>query len=50
MPTKSLDNPLDTEAASEKGINSPALVFFPDSASASIGSTVRMEVYAICVE
>ena len=50
MPTKSLDNPLDTEAASEKGINTPALVFFPDSASASIGSTVSMEVYVMGVE
>ena len=50
VPTKSLDNPLDTEAASEKGINTPALVFFPDSASASIGSTVSMEVYALGVE
>ena len=50
VPTKSLDNPLDTEAASEKGINTPALVFFPDSASASIGSTVSMEVYVMGVE
>ena len=50
VPTKSLENPLDTEAASEKGINTPALVFFPDSASASIGSTVSMEVYALGVE
>jgi hypothetical protein len=50
VPTKSLNNPLDTEAASEKGINTPALVFFPDSASASIGSTVSMEVYALGVE
>jgi len=50
VPTKFLDNPLDTEAASEKGINTPALVFFPDSASTSIGSTVSMEVYALGVE
>ena len=50
MPTKSLDNPLDIEGASEKGINTPALVFFPDSASASIGSTVSMEVYVMGVE
>lgn len=50
LPTKSLDNPLDTESASEKGINTPALVFFPDSASTTIGSTVSMEVYAMGVE
>ena len=50
VPTKSLDNPLDIEGASEKGINTPALVFFPDSASASIGSTVSMEVYVMGVE
>ena len=50
MPTKSLDNPLDIEGASEKGINTPALVFFPDSASASIGSTVSMEVYVMGVQ
>ena len=50
VPTKSLDNPLDIEGASEKGINTPALVFFPDSASATIGSTVSMEVYVMGVE
>ncbi len=50
VPTKSLDNPLDIEGASEKGINTPALVFFPDSASATIGSTVSMEGYVMGVE
>jgi hypothetical protein len=50
VPTKSLDNPLDIEGASEKGINTPALVIFPDSASVSIRSTVSMEVYVMGVE
>ena len=50
VPIKSLDNPLDIDAASEKGVNTPALVFFPDSASVSVGSTVSMEVYAMGVE
>tara|TARA_B100002052_G_C15866393_1_gene592526 strand:- start:672 stop:1211 length:540 start_codon:yes stop_codon:yes gene_type:complete len=50
VPIKSLDNPLDIDAASEKGVNTPALIFFPDSASVSVGSTVSMEVYAMGVE
>ena len=50
VPEKSLNNPLDTEAAAGKGINTPALVFFPDSASTSIGSTVSFEVFALGVD
>ena len=50
VPKKSLNNPLDAEAAAEKGINTPALVFFPDSASTSIGSTVSFEVFALGVD
>ena len=50
VPVKSLNNPLDIESSNEKGIDTPALVFFPDSASASIGSTVSLEVYGLGVE
>ena len=30
VPTEAYDNPLDEEVAQEKGIDTPALVFFPD--------------------
>ena len=50
VPTASLNNPLDTEEAAQKGIDTPALVFFPDSISAPTGSSVSMEVYALNVE
>lgn len=41
---------MDAEAAAEKGINTPALVFFPDSASTLIGSIVSFEVFALGVD
>ena len=50
VPTASLDNPLDIESSSEKGIETPALVFFPDSVAVTLGSTVSLEVYALNVE
>ena len=50
VPTASLGNPLDVEEAAQKGIDTPALVFFPDSVSASTGSSVSLEVYALNVD
>ena len=50
VPTASLGNPLDVEEAAQKGIDTPALVFFPDSISASTGSSVSLEVYALNVD
>ena len=42
-----LNNPLDTQANAEKGINPPALVFSPSSVSASIGGNAILRVYAM---
>ena len=42
-----LNNPLDTEANAEKGINPPALVFSPSSVSTSIGGNAILRVYAM---
>ena len=42
-----LNNPLDTQANSEKGINPPALVFSPSSVSTSIGGNAILRVYAM---
>jgi len=50
VPTASLGNPLDVEEAAQKGIDTPALVFFPDSVSTSTGSSVSLEVYALNVD
>ena len=47
VPTEVFDNPLDTEAAEEKGIETPALVFFPDSVSVNAGGTVSLQVFAL---
>ena len=44
------DNPLDIEAAKEEGIETPALVFFPDSVSVNTGSSVSIQVFAMEVE
>ena len=50
MPTEVYDNPLDEEEAEEKGIETPALVFFPDSVSVNVGGTVSIQVFAMGVE
>ena len=42
-----LNNPLDTQANAEKGINPPALVFSPSSVSTSIGGNAILRVYAM---
>lgn len=49
MPTVSLDNPLDLESAEEIGLQTPALVFFPDSVSVSLGLSVPTKIYAMKV-
>ena len=50
MPILDLTNPLDSETASETGLSTPALVFFPDSVSVSLGLSVPTKVYAMEVE
>lgn len=50
VPTESYDNPLDEEAAEEEGMETPALVFFPDEINVNSGETFTVSVYALNVE
>ena len=50
MPTETYDNPLDIEEIEKEGIETPALVFFPDSVSVKVGGTVSIQVFALEVE
>lgn len=47
VPTEIYDNPLDEEAAEEAGIETPALVFFPDSVGVTAGSSVSLQIFAL---
>lgn len=49
VPTESYENPLDEESAQEDGIETPALVFFPDEFEVTAGSSVSVQVYALGV-
>ena len=40
-----LNNPLDTQANAEKGINPPALVFSPSSVNTSVGGNAIFRVF-----
>lgn len=50
LPTVVYDNPLDLEEAEKKGIETPALVFFPDSVATENGSNVTVQVFAMEVQ
>ena len=50
IPTESYENPLDVEAASDNGIETPALVFFPDEITISSGATFTVFVYGLMFE
>lgn len=47
VPTEVYDNPLDEEAAEEKGIDTPALVFFPDKFEVTAGSSISLQIFAL---
>ena len=48
VPTEAYDNPLDEEVAAEKGIDTPALVFFPDKFDdITAGSSISVKLYAL---
>ena len=48
VPTESYDNPLDEEAAEIIGIETPALVFFPDRFDeVTAGSSISIQLYAL---
>ena len=44
------ENPLDREVASNKGIEPPALVFYPDVITTNTGSSAATSVYAMDIE
>ena len=50
IPTESYENPLDEEAANDQGIETPALVFFPDEITTSSGATFTVFVYGLMFE
>ena len=50
VPTASLNNSLDAESASQEGIDTPALVFFPDNISTGLGGSVAFELFVMEVE
>jgi len=53
VPPDVYDNPLDTLATPPDGedpIETPALVFFPDEATVTVGYSVTVEVFALAVE
>jgi len=43
-------NPLDPETAAEIGFLTPAVVFFPATASTSVGSGVTLDIHAMDVD
>ena len=48
VPTEAYDNPLDEEVAQEKGIDTPALVFFPDKFEGlTAGNSVSVQLSAL---
>jgi len=47
IPTESYENPLDVEAAGDSGIETPALVFFPDEITVTSGATFTVFVYGL---
>ena len=50
IPTDTNDNALDIEAANEEGMETPALVFFPDEINVTEGDTFTVRVFALDVE
>ena len=50
IPTDTNDNSLDIEAANEAGMETPALVFFPNEINVKSGETFTISVYALDVE
>ena len=50
VPTEECANPLDEETSLEEGIETPALVFFPDEIDVNIGATFTVSIYALDVE
>ena len=47
LPTEAYENPLDDEEQSKEGIESPALVFAPDSVSVSSGNAVTVNAFVM---
>jgi len=41
------ENPLDRDVAAQKGVNPPALVFYPDVVTTNVGGSAAMSIYAL---
>ena len=50
VPEKVYDNPLDLEVYEEKGIETPALMFFPDEININTNEFFAVSVYALDVQ
>ena len=50
IPIDTNDNPLDIEETQEAGMETPALVFFPDEINVNTGGTFTVSVFALDVE
>ncbi len=49
-PEEVYDNPLDIEAITEEGIETPALMFFPDEININTNEIFTVSVYALDVK
>lgn len=50
VPEEVYDNPLDIEAITEEGIETPALMFFPDEININTNEIFTVSVYALDVQ
>ena len=50
VPEEVYDNPLDIEAITEEGIETPALMFFPDEININTSEIFTVSVYALDVQ
>ena len=50
VPEEVYDNPLDIEATTEEGIETPALMFFPDEININTNEIFTVSVYALDVQ
>ncbi|MBL7047377.1 MAG: hypothetical protein ISR95_07105 [Candidatus Marinimicrobia bacterium] len=47
VPPEEFDNPLDEEEQNNNGVDTPALVFFPDEVTINIGFAADVQVFAL---
>lgn len=47
VPEENYDNPLDEEQQVENGLDTPALIFFPDNVTVGIGYVAEVQIYGM---